>query len=80
MWVVSSGQNPGDLGSRGYQSKELPELWLKWPDWLSKAETWPPPVETGPSKETEVEAKLVKEVFSVAVEQEDSLHQVLHRP
>ena len=76
---VSSGQNPADLGSRGNQSKELPELWLKGPDWLSKPEMWPASVQTGPSKETEAEAKLVKEVVSVAVETEDGLHQVLQK-
>lgn len=32
-----------------------------------------------PSKETEAEAELVKEVFVVAVEQEDGLHQVLQK-
>ena len=74
---VSSGQNPADLRSRGNQSKELPELWLKGPDWLSKPEMWPASVQIGPSKETEAEAKLAKEVISVAVETEDSLHQVL---
>ena len=73
---VSSGQNPADLGSRGNQSKELPELWLKGPDWLSKPEMWPASVQIGLSRETEAETKLVKEVISVAVETEDSFHQV----
>ena len=41
-----------------------------------KPELWPAPVQTGPSKDTEAEAKLVKEVVSVPVETEDSLHQV----
>ena len=76
---MSSGQNPADLGSRGNQSKELPELWLKGPDWLSKAEMWPASMQSEPTKETEAEAKLVNEVFSVAVETEDSLHQVLQK-
>ena len=51
----------------GNQSNELPELWLKGPDWLSKPEMWPTSVHTV-HKETEAEAKLVKEVVSVAVE------------
>ena len=76
---VSSGQNPADLGSRGNQSKELLEPWLKGPHWLSKPEMWPASVQTGPTKETEAEAKLVKEVFSVAVETKDSVHQVLQK-
>ena len=76
---VSSGQNPADVGSRGNQFKELPELWLKGPEWLTKPEMWPAPVQTEPNKETEAEAKLVREIFSVAVEQEDSLEQILQK-
>ena len=33
---VSSGQNPSDVGSGGNQFKELPELWLKGLEWLTK--------------------------------------------
>ena len=76
---VSSGQNPADVGSRGNQFKVLTELWLKGPDWLTKPEMWPAPVQTEPNKETEAETKLVKEIFSVAVEQEDSLEQILQK-
>jgi len=76
---VSSSQNRADLGSRGNQSKELPELWLKGPNLLSKPEMWPASVQTGPSKETEAKTKLVKKVVSVAVETEDRLHQVLQK-
>ena len=78
---MSSDQNPADadLGNcRENQSKEQPELWLalKGPDWLSKPEMWPASVQIGLSRETEAETKLVKEVISVAVETEDSFHQV----
>ncbi len=79
---VSSSENPADLGSGENQSKGpgLPDyIYNTGPDWLSKPEMWPAPVQTRPSKETEAEAKLVKEVFSVAVEQEDSLHHVLQK-
>ena len=40
---------------------------------------WPAPVQTEPNKVTVTEAKLVKEIFSVAVEQEDSLEQILQK-
>ena len=40
---------------------------------------WPSTAQIGPSKDTEAEAKLVKEVVSAAVETEDSLHQVLQK-
>ena len=47
---VSSGQNPADLGSRGNQSKELPELWLKGPDWLSNQKCGQHQCKLGPVK------------------------------
>ena len=75
---VSSDQNPADIGSRGSQNEELLELWLMGPNWFPNPELWPAPVETEPSKESEAEAKLVKEVFAVAIEPDDRLHQLLH--
>ena len=47
-------------------SRERLEIWLKGPNWLSKPEKWPAVVQTKPSKGTEAEAKLVKEVFAGA--------------
>ena len=69
---MGTGQNPADVGSRGTLSRERLEIWLKGPSWLSKPEMWQAVVKTRPSKETEAEAKLVKEV-------EDTLHQVLEK-
>ena len=40
---------------------------------------WPAVVQTQSSKETEAEAKLVKEVFAEATEMENTLHQVLEK-
>ena len=74
---VSSGHNPADVESRSSKSKELPKLCQKRPDGISKPEMWPVPVQPGSSKETEV--KLVRRVFSVPVENEDSLHLVLQK-
>ena len=76
---VSSDQNPANIGSRGSQNEELLELWLKGPNWLPNPELWPAPAETEPSKESEAEAKLVKEVFAVAIEPDDRLHQLLQK-
>ena len=45
---------------------------MKGPNWLSKPEMWPALVQTKPSKGTEAEAKLVKEVFDGATEMEDT--------
>ena len=60
---VNSGQNPADVGSRGKEFKELPELWLKGPERLTKPEMWPASVQTEPNKVTEAEAKLVRKIF-----------------
>ena len=76
---VRTDKNPADVGSRGTQSKELLEFWLKGPNWLSRPEVWPTLVLTKPSKETEAEAKLIKEVFAGATQLKDTLHQVLEK-
>ena len=60
-------------------AKERLEISLKAPNWLSKPEKWPAVVQTKPSKETEAEAKLVKEVFAGATEIKDTQHQVLEK-
>ena len=38
---VRTDQNPADVGNRGTESKELLEIWLKGPDWLSTPDVWP---------------------------------------
>ena len=76
---VGTEQNPADVGSRGILSRERLEIWLKGPSWLTEREMWPAVVQTKPSKETEAEAKLVKEVFAGATEMEDTLHRVLEK-
>ena len=76
---VGTELNPADVGSRGTLSRERLEIWLKGPNWLTEPEMWPAVVQTKPSRETEAEAKLVKEVFAGATEMEDALHQVLEK-
>ena len=76
---MSSDQNPADIGSRGSQNEELLELWLKGENRLPNPELWPAPAETEPSEESEAEAKLVKDVFAVAIEPNDGLHQLLQK-
>ena len=70
---VGTEQNPADVGSRGTLSRERLEIWLKGPNWLTEPEMWPAVVQTKPSKETEAEAKLVKEVFVGAKEMKGTL-------
>ena len=76
---VGIDQNPADVGSRGCEADKLPELWLKGPEWLTDPEQWPVEIIAEPSKETETEAKLTKEVFATAVETKDELDEILER-
>ena len=78
---MGTEQYPADVGSRGTLSAERLEIWLKGPNWLTnyKPEMWQAVAQTKPSKETEAEVKLVKEVFAGATEMEDTLHQVLEK-
>ncbi|KAK3742809.1 hypothetical protein QZH41_002738 [Actinostola sp. cb2023] len=76
---VSSGENPADLGSRGGQVDESCELWWKGPSWLSKPEEWPANIVTSPTKESQTEAKAIKQVLAVAVKTEDELDQAMQK-
>ena len=76
---VGTDQNPADVGSRGCEADKLPELWLKGPEWLTDPDQWPVEMVTEPSKGTETEAKLTKEVFATAVETKDELDEFLEK-
>ena len=76
---VGTNQNPADVGSRGCQANNLPDLWLKGPHWLKDPDRWPDDLLTEPNKETEEEAKLTKEVFATAVETKDELDEILEK-
>ena len=67
---VSSAENPADLGSRGGRVDESSEFWLKGPSWLTKESEWPVDIVTSPSKESQAEAKVIKEILAVTVQVE----------
>ena len=60
---VSTDENPADIGSRECKSDKLPKKWLEGPTWLQNKEEWPKQNDIEPKKESEEEAKLLKEVF-----------------
>ena len=65
------------FGNRtGNPSREHLEIWLKGQNGLSKPEMWPAVVQTNPSKETEEEAKPVKDLFPGATEMKETLHKL----
>lgn len=76
---VNTDQNPADVGSRGCDGAKLPNLWLKGPEWLASPESWQAEILTEPSKETEAEAKLTKEVLGTIAETKDDLDEILNK-
>ena len=70
MEIVSSAENPADLGSRGGKVDESSELWFRGPPWLTKESEWPEDIVTSPSKESLAEAKVIKDVLTVAMKSE----------
>ena len=67
---VPTGQNPADLGSRGGPVSNN-DLWWKGPAWLPHSEQWPQNPATNASEESEAEAKMVKKVMAIAIDETD---------
>ena len=56
------------MASRGCNPQNITTDWWSGPIWLQYQNSWPPDiVQIGPNNETEPEAKVIKEVLSVAV-------------
>ena len=70
---VPTRQNPADIGSRGCMMKDLSENWFSGPCWLTNQEEWPKNITAHPSLENESETKIIKEVLTAAVIENDSL-------
>jgi len=76
---VSTDLNPADVGCRGCDGAKLANVWLRGPEWLAGPESWPAEIVTEPSKETEAEAKLTKEVLGTIAETKDDLNEILNK-
>ncbi len=76
---VPTDENPADLASRGGPVKSK-VLWEKGPKWLQDKSEWPENPVTQSSRASEEEAKVVKEVLTVAKTQEgDEFDHLLER-
>lgn len=76
---VDSDRNPADLGSRGCKAHRLSSVWLPGPQWLLNPDNWPVDLVTHPSKETESEAKIIKEVLAAALETKNEFDELLEK-
>ena len=74
---VPTQENPADLASRGGPVNEENVLWWEGPKWLKDPESWPPDIVTTATTESNAEVKATKELFALAVEQEDELDNLL---
>ncbi|KAK3730894.1 hypothetical protein QZH41_012605 [Actinostola sp. cb2023] len=66
---VPTGDNPADLASRGGGLSDA-KLWWSGPQWLSNTESWPADIVPEPTTESKAENKIIRNVLSVAVEEE----------
>ena len=65
---VPGEENPAGIGSRGETISKLNDLWLNGPEWLQDEGNWPSDIVPTSSAESECEARAIKEVLSVCVE------------
>ena len=73
---VPTEDNPADLGSRGGNAVNS-HLWKNGPTWLSDPSSWPPDIVLESTVETMAEAKVNRELFSVAIPKDDALDHML---
>ena len=75
---VPTDQNPADLGSRGGTVSNT-SLWMNGPPWLSNPDEWPQNLEVKPSFESRAEAKVTKEILSLALPKKDAFSELLEK-
>ena len=72
--------NPADRASRGCYTDKLNDDWWIGPEWLSDVTNWPEDFKTAATKDSESEAKILKEMFALAIPVEsDSLYKILEK-
>ena len=75
---VPTDQNPADLESRGGTVTST-SLWMNGPPWLSNPDKWPQNLEVKPSFESRAEAKVTKEILSLALPKKDAFSELLEK-
>ena len=70
-YYVPTKQNPADIGSRGSLLSKIPGIWWKGPSCRAENNKWPDQPILGESKESEKEAKIMKNILAITVKQND---------
>ena len=74
---VPTNLNPADVASRGGNREGIGQMWMKGPSWLLDERRWPVDIQVHASDESEKEAKAVKEVLAVSIEEESVIDGIL---
>ena len=74
---VPTDQNPADIGSQAGMGSNDKRLWENGPVWLSDKTNWPPNPLITESDESRVETKLTREIFNLAITEEDLFDELL---
>ena len=76
---VSTDEHPADIESRGCNTNKLPKTWLEGPAWLQNKDNWSKQKEIVPTKKSEEEAKLLKEIFYTAKVDENQIDVLINK-
>ena len=69
--IVPTEESSADVASAECSPQNISTDWWSGPKWLQDENSWFPDMGTGPKNKTESEAKVIKEVLSVAVGEDD---------
>ena len=76
---VPTKQNRAGIGSRGSLISKLGDLWWKDPTWVSNISLWPRQPTIGPTTESQVECKAIKEIMTTTIEKSDIFDNFLEK-
>ena len=76
---VPTNENPADIGSRSCPASKIPELWLQGPKWLQYKDQWPVQPTIRATYETEQEAKIIKELMSTTLQENDTFDKLMSK-
>ena len=76
---VPTNENTADIGSRGCPASKIPEFWFQGPKWLPYKDEWPVQPTIRATYETEQEAKIIKELMSTTLQENDTFDKLMSK-